>query len=152
MSFAHNATRLGIGTREGPQTEYEAAAQSYQDEHGWAVGVYRSGVWLMSGRGVDALDMPRALGERVRVALDDSAPLFESPDDHGVRWVFLVSPNTGAARPELAELGVDHVRAGRCVDLPPSRFGQHRLRWLTGPAGVSVPDFTAVAHAALSAG
>lgn len=90
MSMPRDAIRLGLGVREGPQTEFEAAAQSYQDEYGWTVGVYRTGVWLVSGREIDALDMPRKLGERARTALGDSVPLFESPDDHGVRWVFLV--------------------------------------------------------------
>ncbi|WP_144065457.1 hypothetical protein [Lentzea albidocapillata] len=144
-----NAIRLGLGVREGPQTEFEAAAQSYQDEYGWTVGVYRTGVWLVSGREIDALDMPRKLGERARTALGDSVPLFESPDDHGVRWVFLVVSHAGPPLPEVAEQGVDHVGAGRCVDLPPSRFGLHRLRWITEPGGVEVPDFTTVTHATL---
>ncbi|RAS61293.1 hypothetical protein C8D87_110241 [Lentzea atacamensis] len=150
MSVPRNATRLGIGVREGPQTEFEAAAQSYQDDHGWTVGMYRTGVWLVSGRGVDALDMPSKLGERVRTALGDSVPLFESSDDHGVRWVFLVVSHAGPTLPELTELGVDHVRAGRCVDLPPSRFGPHRLRWISEP-GAPVPDFATVVHAVLQA-
>lgn len=150
MSLPRNAIRLGIGTREGPQTEYEAVAQSYQDEYAYTVGVYRTDVWLVSGRGIDALDMPRKLGERVRTALGDSVPLFESPDDHDVRWVFLVMSHTGSTLPDLTELDVDHVQAGRCVDLPPSRFGPHRLRWITEP-GVPIPDFTTVAHAVLQA-
>ncbi|SMD12321.1 hypothetical protein SAMN05660733_04409 [Lentzea albidocapillata] len=149
MSMPRNAIRLGLGVREGPQTEFEAAAQSYQDEYGWTVGVYRTGVWLVSGREIDALDMPRKLGERARTALGDSVPLFESPDDHGVRWVFLVVSHAGPPLPEVAEQGVDHVGAGRCVDLPPSRFGLHRLRWITEPGGVEVPDFTTVTHATL---
>lgn len=149
MSLPRTAIRLGIGVREGPQTEFEAAAQSYQDEYGWTVGVYRTGVWLVSGREIDALDMPRKLGEQVRTALGDSIPLFESPDDHGVRWVFLVVPHAGPPLPEVAEQGIDHVRAGRCVDLPPSRFAPHRLRWITEPRGVPVPDFTTVARAVL---
>lgn len=53
-------TRLGIGGAEGPQTKFEAAAQSYQDDHCWTVGVYGSGVWLVVGREVEALDMPFA--------------------------------------------------------------------------------------------
>lgn len=150
MSEPRNATRLGIGVREGPQTEFEAAAQSYQDDHGWTVGVYRTGVWLVSGRGVDALDMPSRLGERVRTALGDSVPLFESPDDHGMRWVFLVESHTALPLPELTGQDVDHVRAGRCVDLPPSRFGPHQLRWITEP-GAPVPDFTTVVHAVVQA-
>ncbi|MDX8145026.1 hypothetical protein SK854_23150 [Lentzea sp. BCCO 10_0061] len=149
MSLPRNAIRLGIGVREGPQTEFEAAAQSYQDEYGWTVGVFRAGVWLVSGCGIDALDMPKKLGEQVRTALGDTVPLFESPDDHGVRWVFLVLSHAGPPLPEIAEQGIDHVLAGRCVDLPPSQFGTHRLRWITEPGGVQVPDFTTVAHAAL---
>lgn len=149
MSLPRNASRLGIGVREGPQTEFEAAAQSYQDDYAWTVGVYRSGVWLVSGHGIDALDMPRTLGERVRTALGNPAPLFESPDDHGVRWVFLVMSHTGPTAPELTEQGVDHVQVGRCVDLPPSRFGTHRLRWITRPVASLVPDFTTVANTAL---
>jgi len=150
MSLPRNAIRLGIGTREGPQTEFEAAAQSYQDENGWTVGVYRSGVWLVSGRGIDALDMPSKFGERVLAALGVSVPLFESPDDHGVCWVFLVGSQTGPPLPELTEQDIDHVQAGRCVDLPPSRFGPHRLRWITEP-DAPVPDFATMVHAVLQA-
>ena len=152
MSLPRNAIRLGIGVQDGPQTEFDTAAQSYQDDFGWTVGVYRTGVWLVSGRGIDALDMPRTLGERVRTALGDSVPLFESPDDHGVRWVFLVMSHTGPTASELTEQGVDHVQAGRCVDLPPSQFGLHRLRWITRPVGELVPNFTTVANTALQAG
>lgn len=152
MSLPRNTIRrLGIGTLEGPQTEYETAAQSYQDDFGWTVGVYRTGVWLVTGREVDVLDMPRQLGERARTMLDAPIPLFESPDDHGVRWGFLVTPHAGAVVPELAEFGVDHVRAGRSVDLPPSRFGRHQLRWITRPLVAPVLPFSAVAEAALRA-
>lgn len=141
------ARRPGIGTREGPLTEHEAAAQSYQDEHGWTVGVFGTGVWLVTGHGVDAMDMPRELGKRVWTALDIPVPVFEAPDDHGVRWVFPTAPHTGDRMPELAELDVDHVRSGRSVDLPPSRFGRHRLRWITWPGIVPVPSFQTVLHA-----
>ncbi|MFD5825855.1 hypothetical protein [Lentzea sp. NPDC060358] len=151
MSLPRKPPRLGIGTQEGPQTQYETAAQSYQDDYGWAVGVYRSGVWLVSGRGVDALDMPRELGERVQLATGNSVPLFESPEDNSTRWVFLVASHTGPAEPRMAELGIDHIRAGRCVDLPPSEFGQHRLRWISTPSGLLTPDFTTVVHAVLQA-
>jgi hypothetical protein len=151
MSLPRTAIRLGIGVREGPQTEFEVAAQSYQDEYGWTVGVFRTGVWLVSGCGIDALDMPKKLGEQARTALGDSVPLFESPDDHGVRWVFLAGSHAGPPLPEMAEQGIDHVRAGRCVDLPPSRFGTHRLRWITEPGGVPAPDFMTVARAVLQA-
>lgn len=148
MTHADRPPRPGIGTGEGPLTEYEAAAQSYQDDHGWTVGVYGTGVWLVTGGEIEALDMPKELGRRVWTALDVPVPLFESPDDHGVRWVFPVAPHTGGDVSELAGLDVDHVRSGRSVDLPPSRFGRHRLGWITGP-GI-MPSFDTVLHAIMA--
>lgn len=144
-------TRLGIGGLEGPQTEAQAAAQSYQDEHGWTVGVYGSGVWLVAGRTVEALDMPRELGSRTWSLLDQSAPVFESSDDRAVRWTFITAPHIGPTLPELAVRGVDHIRSGRSIDLPPSTFGRHRLRWITPPVPAQVPSFNAVADAVLRA-
>jgi hypothetical protein len=150
MMHAALPPRAGIGTREGPLTECETAAQSYQDVHGWTVGVYGTGMWLVAGRGVEALDMPRELGKRVWTALDVPVPVFESPDDHGVRWVFPIAPHTGGDVPELAGLDVDHVRSGRSVDLPPSRFGRHRLRWITWPGIMPVPSFDTVLRAVMA--
>jgi hypothetical protein len=143
--------RLGIGGLEGPQTEFEAAAQSYQDDCGWAINVYGSGVWLVAGHEVEALEMPRELGVRVWNLLAQSVPVFESPDDHGVHWTFVTTPHTGPALPELAEQGVDHIRSSRSVDLPPSSFGPHQLRWITWPLAAPTPSFTAVADAVLRA-
>ena len=87
MSLPRNAIRLGIGVREGPQTEFEAAAQSYQDECGWTVGVPH---WRVAG--VQPRDRSaghaQELGERVRTALGVSVPLFESPGEpHRLRWI-----------------------------------------------------------------
>ena len=144
-------TWLGIGGIEGRQTEVQAAAQSYQDELGWTVGVYGAGVWLVAGREVEALDVPRELGSRAWNLLDQSVPVFESSDDHAVRWTFITTPHIGPTLPELAVRGVDHIRSGRSIDLPPSRFGQHRLRWITTPIPAQVSSFNAVADAVLRA-
>ncbi|OKI36903.1 hypothetical protein A6A25_20630 [Saccharothrix sp. CB00851] len=136
----------GLGRREGPLTEYEAAAQSYQDMYGWQVGVYGSGVWLVTGRQVEALDMPEGIGARLLDRID--APVFESPHDDAVRWVVLVKPHdaspigTRSRHPDI-----DHVRSGRAVDLPPSRFGRHLVRWIVEPDLLTLPDFDAVLRA-----
>jgi hypothetical protein len=143
--------RLGIGGLEGPQTEFEAAAQSYQDELGWTVNVYGSDVWLVAGHEVEALEMPRELGIRVWNLLARSVPVFESPDERGVHWTFVATSHAGSALPELAEQGVDHIRSSRSVDLPPSRSGPHQLRWITWPLVVPTPSFTVVAEAVLRA-
>jgi hypothetical protein len=102
-------------------------------------------------RGIDALDMPGELGERVQAVTNHSVPLFESPDSNGMRWVLLVAPHTAPAVPGMSGLDVDHIRDGRCVDLPPSRFGPHRLCWINAPDGLSVPDFATVVHTILQA-
>ncbi|MCP2243333.1 hypothetical protein [Lentzea aerocolonigenes] len=144
-------TRLGIGGLEGPQTEVESAAQSYQDDLGWMVGVYGSGVWLIAGREVEALDMPRELATRAWNLLGQSVPVFESSDEHGVRWAFITKVHVGPTLPELAVRGVDHIRSGRSIDLPPSKYGQHHLRWITSPLTATTPRFAVVADAVLQA-
>jgi hypothetical protein len=132
-----------LGRREGPLTEHEAAAKSYEDSYGWRVGVYGTGVWLVTGAQVEALDLPEELGARVLTALD--APAFESPHDDGTRRVILVKPHTGPSPgPASLHPGIDHVHSGRAVDLPPSRFGRHLLRWITHPDSSPLPDFDAV--------
>jgi hypothetical protein len=142
-------TRLGIGGAEGPQTEVQAAAQSYQDEFGWTVGVFGSGVWLVAGREAEALDMPREIGSIAWKLLDRSVPVFESSDEHAVRWTFITTPHIGPALSELAVRGADHIRSGRSIDLPPSRIGQQHLRWITSPVPAVIPSFTDVADAVL---
>jgi hypothetical protein len=129
--------------REGPLTEYEAAAQSYEDNYGWQVGVYRTGVWLVTGQQVEALSLPEGLAARLLEGI--AAPVFDSPDDNGVRWVVLTKPHrqpptgAGSRHPDI-----DHVHSGRAVDLPPSRFGRHLLRWIVHPESSALPDFDAV--------
>ncbi|HEX9338817.1 MAG TPA: hypothetical protein VF892_23160 [Pseudonocardiaceae bacterium] len=119
-----------------------AAAALYR-QLGWSPGRAGELVWLRTGNTVDALALPRPLGERTLRLLAAESPLFEVTDPAQPRWVFLSRP---ARRPvqALAELGVEHITGGRTVDLPPSRFGETRLVWLVAPTTPLPPFMTVV--------
>ena len=147
-------SRPDLGDREGPLTEWQEAARFYRAVLGWPSGVFGTAVWVLAGYPVEALDAPEALSRCALTLLGDGAgPVFEAPGDHGTRWVLLTRPRAddpSARAPELAGLGVEHLWAGATLDLPPSRFGTHRLRWINS-ADTPVPAFTTVAAAIIQA-
>jgi hypothetical protein len=110
----------------------------------WSPGHTKRLVWIRTGRLIDALEVPRPIGERALDLLPALGPLFEAAESRP-RWVFL----TRAAHlmiPTLAAQGIDHITAGNTVDLPPTQFGPCRLRWLTPPTAPLTP-FATVAEA-----
>jgi hypothetical protein len=120
---------------------WETAVNLYRSL-GWFPGHTGRLVWIRAGRLIDALEVPRPIGERAVSLLPTVGPLFEAPDSHPPHWVFLTEP----AQQILAAAGIDHITAGRTVDLPPSRFGPNRLHWLSPPTA-QLPPFITVADA-----
>lgn len=102
-----------------------AAAVAVYRRLGWSPGHTDEFVWLRAGNVVDALELPRELGERVPA----EGPLFAIADAARPRWVFLTRPARRSVA-QLAAYDVEHITAGGIVDLPPSRFGPTRLHWL----------------------
>jgi Bifunctional DNA primase/polymerase, N-terminal len=86
------------------------------------------GVLLATGRTVDALEVPAALGQFV--AAQTAGPVAQAPDGG---WLFLVRPGHGL-RPEF-DNQLDLVLHGRgsWVPLPPSELRYGRMRWETTP-------------------
>jgi len=127
---------------------HQAAASLYR-RLGWSPGTAGHLVWLRAGRVVDALELPRTLGQRTQRLVVAETPLFEVVDLEQPRWIFLTQP---ARRPvdTLGALGVDHITGGRTVDLPPSEYGQSRLHWLIAPT-TPLPPFVTVADAIIQA-
>jgi hypothetical protein len=134
-----------------------STAAVYYERLGWRAGVFRSTVWVVASRPVEALDLPEDLGRRAMDLLRTGGvqvPLFHAPDRTGHRWVFLTGrrdPDWYALASRLAELGVEHSWAGATLDLPPSQVGETQLSWLLPPVSAALPPFAIVARAVLKA-
>jgi hypothetical protein len=128
--------------------QHQAAADLYR-RLGWQPGVASQLVWIRAGRVLDALEVPRLVGERTISLLTDTGPIFEAPEGNQCRWVFLTQPAHRMIE-ALAMCGVEHITATRTLDLPPSKFGPHSLHWLTPPTA-PLPPFTIVAEAIMLA-
>jgi hypothetical protein len=124
-------------------------ATSLYRQLGWSPGITGRLVWLRAGRVVDALELPRTVGQRALQLLPTEAPLFEVIDLARPRWVFLTQPALGLID-TLSTLDVDHITGGRTLDLPPSQYSRCRLHWLTAPT-VALPPFMTVADAIMRA-
>lgn len=148
--------RPGLADREGPLTEWQAAAQRYRLDFGWPAWAFEHTVWI-TARDVEALDVPGTLGERAMALLRDNditPSVFAAPDPYGTRWVFLVVHNDHTRAqwtPRLAAVGVDHGWAGAALDLPPTRYDDHRLEWVAPPS-LPLPELSTVAEAITRAG
>lgn len=143
--------------QEGVSVACAVAYQSYVDDLGWPAAAVGEAVWLTADDSVQALDLPVALGRRVLARLSRSgrsAPVVECPEDGGLRWLLLTAAGAGVVTDEvarrLAVVGAEHVGEGRPIDLPPSRFGVHLLRWIT-PPGTALPSLRAAIVATLHA-
>ncbi|HEX3786209.1 MAG TPA: hypothetical protein VHX38_41725 [Pseudonocardiaceae bacterium] len=132
-------------------------AADYYERLNWHAGVFRSTVWVIAGRPVEALDIPEKLGRRVLTLLLASnvpGPVFQAPERTGTRWVFLTGRRDQdwyslAAR--LTDLDVEHIWAGSTLDLPPSQIGNEHLTWLIPPIPAVLPPFSIIARAVLEA-
>ena len=117
-------------------TPVEQATTYYRDRLGWSVGSHGQQVWLVSGREVDALDLPCPLAREVvrAVAAVLTVPVLATPTERGVRWLLLGKAGwhgTGEQRAALAAREVHHLTSGTTVDLPPTVFGRQRVEWVT---------------------
>lgn len=126
----------------------QAAIALYR-QLGWSPGHTDRLVWLRTGRLVDALELPPTLGERTLPLLHTEGPLFEVIDVAQPRWIFLTQPAHGPTD-GLSTLDVEHITAGRTVDLPPSQHGEIRMRWLIAPT-IPLPPFSTVTDAIIRA-
>lgn len=129
-------------------TPIEAATNLYRSL-GWSPGYTSRIVWIRAGHLIDALEVPHPVGERAAHAVPAVGPMFEAAETQPPHWVFLTRPAHMMDR-TLADLGIEHITAGRTVDLPPSQFGTCRLRWLSPPTA-PLPPFATVAGALINA-
>lgn len=147
--------RPGLADREGPLTEWQAAAQRYRRDLNWPVHVRGQVVWLLTHE-IEALDTPNALGAAAQNVLRSNnimPTVFTASDSTGARRVFLARRTDLADlayRPRLAEFGVEHVWAGATLDLPPSQIRDDRLNWVVGPS-LPLPEFAVVSDAIIRA-
>jgi hypothetical protein len=147
--------RPGLADREGPLTEWQAAAQTYRLDYRWPAFTLGRLVWLRTSQ-VEALDVPYPLGEHALNLFRSNGitpAVFTAPDLDGTRCVFLVNhrnPAQWASADRLPGLDVRHVWAGAMLDLPPSQSDHGPLTWLTPPTS-PLPEFAVVADTIISA-
>jgi hypothetical protein len=76
------------------------AAHSYLIDQGWSTATYGCAVWTIAGITVEAIDLPRPLGERTLDVLRDhgqDGPVIRNPG-RPERWIFLTEPSKPCTR------------------------------------------------------
>jgi hypothetical protein len=144
-----------------PPSQWALAASGYRAVQGWPVHVTDTVVWLGVGAEVEALNVSRAVGERVVRLLDAKGvrlPAINVPPD---RWSLLMQPYRGA-KADVAKLlsgkalgeEIGYAYTGRwqgrtsdwIIELPPTQHGRlDPLSWVTAvdiplPAAAMVLD------------
>jgi hypothetical protein len=114
--------------------ELRAATHEFED-HGWPVVEHGAAqLLLVTGRVIDILEVPAALGHRICAALRDAGivvPVAATPTGS---WWFPVS--AGADLPIELRMTRDVVwhAAGDAVPLPPSEMPDGWVHWRVAPA------------------
>lgn len=132
-------SRPGMGDREGPLTEYQAAAVAYRDVLGVPTFADARSVWLVVPADRAAISVAASLATAVADALHASgvdAPVIIRPDGHKIflcRCDPIACPRSAPSAGEV----IVHLGYQCMVDLPPTPFpsGQAvtRLAWLHAP-------------------
>lgn len=93
-----------------------------------------SGVLLVCGRGVDALEVPFRVMELLPVLVSAGLVVPVATALAPSRWVLVVTTGSGILRDDLVAASVRLRGIGRWVALPPTTpAGQPPLRWRTPP-------------------
>src|SRR5262245_41266989 len=108
----------------------------YRGAFGWPVHFHEGGLRLVTGSGIAAVAIPKALSERVldSVARQGCAgPTLNVPTKHGMIVVMLV--DTDVLAPSEAELpaGVRVLSAGTAIPLPTEQRPDEIARWVIPP-------------------
>lgn len=145
----------GVPESEGADGEtrvLDGVLHLYRDGHGWnTLGwpAYTLGAatWLTSGAAVEALNVPREVGERAVSHLHASQvrlPVIQLPGPPD-RWALLMRPYPGPTHEVLAafagrDVGYAYagLRDGRTsdwgIDVPPTHHSGHEpLSWISPP-------------------
>ena len=117
----------GLGGRQGPVTEFQAAAGDYETRFGWPCNAYTEAVWLYLPHWMSAIDLRQPLADKVIDALPEPAPVVAHPDGRRVIIARCFQPH------EVHEPMIGHHHPRAMIDLPPSRLWIGTLTWHRPP-------------------
>ncbi|HKS46558.1 MAG TPA: hypothetical protein VJT49_15880 [Amycolatopsis sp.] len=136
------------------QTEQNAVSAiaprlDYRGLFGWPVSWHNGGLMLVTGSGVGAVTVPRALSDQVLESLARqgcAGPALSLPTKQGVVVILLVETDTLASGEESLPTGVRVLNAGASIPLPEHRRADELAHWIVPPDTSQrwLPSLTAV--------
>ncbi len=116
------------------------------DHAGSIWGRQASGVLLVCGRGIDALDVPFRVSELLPALAGADLTVPVATVLAPSRWVLVVATGSGTLRDDLAAASVCLRGKGQWVALPPTAVGGHPpLRWRVPPLDDGTSSAPAIA-------
>lgn len=123
------------------QTESKVAARTaeivdYRGVFGWPVRPYNGAPVLVTGAGVGAVAIPKALSEQVLEGLDRhgcSGPALSVPTRQGTIVILLVETDSPAIDEETLPPGVRVLTSGTAIPLPAGNPPDDLRRWIVAP-------------------
>lgn len=123
------------------QTEQNAAAKTagcvdYRGVFGWPVHWHDGGLLLVTGSGIGAVVVPKALSEQVLESVARqgcSGPALSVPTKHGMVVAILVESDSLGSGEESLPPGVRVLTAGYAIPLPGSYKAHELAEWIVPP-------------------
>lgn len=108
----------------------------YRGVFGWPVRWHNGGLLLVTGSGIGAVTVPKALSDQVLESVARqgcSGPALSVPTKQGLVMILLVETDTLAADEVSLPPGVRVLTAGTAIPLPGGHRTDELARWLIPP-------------------
>lgn len=112
------------------------ASVDYRGVFGWPVRRHNGGPVLVTGTGVGAVAIPKALSEQVLEGVERhgcSGPALSVPTRQGTIVILLVETDSPAIDEETLPPGVRVLTAGTVIPLPAGDLPDDLRRWIVPP-------------------
>lgn len=113
-----------------------AESVDYRGVFGWPVRPHTGGPVLVTGAGVGAVALPKALAGQVLESLERhgcSSPALSVPTRQGTIVILLVETDSPATDEETLPPGVRVLTAGTAIPLPAGHTPDDLRRWIVPP-------------------
>lgn len=117
----------------------EKASAFYRDRLGWPTAHGSVQVWIPPQMKIETVSIPAAVGRSVLSRLPEPAPVMHSPGPPDC-WIVLTQAFILGQDIRTLPVTVEHIWGGALIWLPPSRWGENPLSWVTSPE-CALPTF-----------
>lgn len=117
-------------------TPTTAPRWDYRGTFGWPVRWHNDGLSLVTGSGITAVAIPKAMAGAVLAALARqgcSGPALSLPTKQGMVAILLAEADTLASAGQTLPPGVKILTAGTAIPLPSERRPDDLSHWLVAP-------------------